>query len=82
MVYLSLDQRNGSNGLLESFDLGGRSGDQRRASVHNGLTASLTKGQLTANGHSGKYQGFVLDQLTSHYSVAQFMHVQNKSWPS
>lgn len=51
-VYLSLDQGNGSNGRLESPDFSGRSGDQRRTSVHNGFTASLTKGQLTANGHT------------------------------
>lgn len=58
MVYLSLDQRNGSNGFLESFDLSSRTSDQRCARVHNGLTATLTKGQLTADSHTGKHHGF------------------------
>lgn len=49
---LSLDEWNGSDGLLQGLDLGGRASDQRGSSVYDGFTASLTQTQLAANCHS------------------------------
>lgn len=52
-MYLSLDERDGSDGLLQGLDLSWGAGDEGGARVHNGLTSILTQGQLAANAHSG-----------------------------
>lgn len=50
-AYLSLDEWDGSNGLLQSFDLCRRAGEQGRPRVHNGLAAPLTQTELAAHRH-------------------------------
>ena len=42
-THLSAGQWRGADGLVECLDLSGRSGDQRRASVDDRLTAALAK---------------------------------------
>lgn len=54
--HLSLDERQRADGFLQSFDLGGRAGDQRRPGVHDGLTAAFTQTQLAADRHPGTQQ--------------------------
>jgi hypothetical protein len=49
--YLSLDEWCCSDGLLQGLDLGRGAGDEGRAGVHDGLTASLTQTQLAPHTH-------------------------------
>lgn len=47
--HLSLDERDGSDGLLQTPDLRRGAGDQRRPGVHDGLAAAFAQSQLAAH---------------------------------
>lgn len=49
--HLSLDERHGSDGLLQGLDLRGGADEQRRPRVNDGLAAALAQTQLGAHRH-------------------------------
>ena len=64
-MYLSLDDGQGSNGLLQGADLLLGAGDERRAGVHDGLTAPLAQAQLATHSHPVMDQRIESNGLTT-----------------